>query len=77
MSKVSIVKFKGNLEEAISEALFSVIEQASLKDKSILVKVNTCRPGYARGQVTDPEFLKATLRILKQSANDITICESG
>jgi uncharacterized protein (DUF362 family) len=76
MSKISIKRYSGDLKQTISEALFSVVAGPDLKNKSILIKVNACRPGYAMGQVTDPEFLRATIKILKDYTTNITICES-
>lgn len=76
MSKVSIVRYNGDMAKDIKRSmeLTGVLDKSV--EKSIMIKVNACRPGYAPGQVTNPQFLKATIEVLKEYATNITVCES-
>jgi uncharacterized protein (DUF362 family) len=76
MSKVSIARYNGDMVKDIKESMELIGIHDKVVDKSIMIKVNACRPGYAPGQVTNPEFLKATIEILKEYTSDITVCEA-
>jgi len=76
MSKVSIIRYKGDLVADIEKSMELIGLADGLVSKSIIIKVNACRPGYAPGQVTNPEFLKASVEVLKKYTPDITVCES-
>lgn len=76
MSKVSIVRYSGGMVNDIRKSMELIGLNNGLVDKSIIIKVNACRPGYAPGQVTSPEFLKAAIEVFKEYTPDITVCES-
>ena len=76
MSKVSIVKYSEDMVNDIRRSMELIGLNDGLVNKSIIIKVNACRPGYAPGQVTNPEFLKATIEVFKEYTSDITVCES-
>lgn len=76
MSKVSIVKYDGGMSSSIRKAIELIRPINSFSNKNVIIKVNACRPGYAPGQVTNPEFLRTTLEVLREYTSDITVCES-
>ncbi len=76
MSKVAIVRHGDDLVGEIRQSLNLTEADCLLSGKSVIIKVNACRPGYAPGQVTSPEFLKATIEVLRGYTSEITVCES-
>lgn len=77
MSKVCITRCGNDITSDISNTIEAVCSLSELAGKTIIIKVNACRPGYAPGQVTSPEFLRVVLTLLRTQARSIIVCESN